>query len=137
MKFKWLILMCLAPFLSVSVFAEDEESEKLAEEVRYVELKPPFVTNYGGPGKLKYVKAEVSLRVDSQSAFRAVNNHIPFLRHTIIMVLSQQTDESVTTMEGKEQIRLQALSELQEIMKKEEGEVMIEDLLFSSFFVQR
>lgn len=129
--------MCLAPFLSVSVFAEDEESEKLAEEVRYVELKPPFVTNYGGPGKLKYVKAEVSLRVDSQLAFRAVNNHIPFLRHTIIMVLSQQTDESVTTMEGKEQIRLQALSELQEIMKKEEGEVMIEDLLFSSFFVQR
>ncbi len=137
MKYRWLMLVCLMPFFSLPAMAEDEEGEKLAEEVRYVELKPPFVTNYGGPGKLKYVKAEVSLRVDSQEAFRAVNSHIPSLRHTIIMVLSQQTDDTVTTMEGKEQIRLQALSELQEIMSKEEGGKMIEDLLFSSFFVQR
>lgn len=136
MKLKFFILLLISQLFVAPAFAEEDEAEQ-ADEVRYLDLTPPFVTNYGGPGRLKYVKAEVSLRVDSQAAFRAAMHHAPSLRHAIIMVLSQATDETVTTMEGKEQIRLQALAELQGVMEAEEGEKIIEDLLFSSFFVQR
>jgi len=116
--------------------AEEEAAEE-ADGVRYIELTPAFVTNYGGPGPLKYIKAEVSLRVDSQEAYRLVRHHMPSLRYALIKVLTQQTEETVSSMEGKEQIRMQALADLQSVMKTEEDSASIEDVLFSSFFVQR
>lgn len=135
MSFRLLLLLCLLPFLAGPVYAEEAAEE--ADGVRYIELKPAFVTNFGGPGPLKYIKTEVSLRVDTQDAYRMVRHHMHSLRHAIIMVLSRQTEETVSSMEGKEQIRLSALTELQEVMNAEEGVPCIEDVLFSSFFVQR
>lgn len=136
MKLRLFILILLAPLIALPLAAAEEAAED-ADGIRYIELKPAFVTNYGGPGRLKYIKTEISLRVDTQQAYRLVRHHMPSLRHALIMVLTQQTDDSVDTMEGKEQIRMQSLSSLQEIMKQEEGEPYIEDVLFSSFFVQR
>lgn len=136
MKSRWFILVLLAQFISFPLTAQEEATEE-ADGVRYIDLNPALVTNYGGPGPLKYIKAEVSLRVDTQDAYRLVRYHMPSLRHALILVLSQQTEETVSTMEGKEQIRMQALSKLQSVMKVEERSALIEDVLFSSFFVQR
>lgn len=137
MKQKLFALMLLLPFVFSPLSVAEEETAEQLDEVRYIELTPAFVTNFGGPGRLKYIKTEVSLRVDSQQAYRAVMHHVPTLRHSIIMVLNRQTDDSVDTMAGKEQIRMETLSSLQEVMREEEGEALIEDVLFSSFFVQR
>ena len=136
MKLKYLVLLLFAQLLSLPVLAE-EKVEGAADETRYLELSPPLVTNYGGPGRMKYIKAEVSLRVDSQDEFRAVMHHVPLLRHTMVMLLSKQTDESVGSQESKEQLRLEALAATQAMMQAEEGKPMIDDLLFSTFFVQR
>lgn len=136
MKLKLFVFLLLVPLLSLSARAEDKPEENV-DETRYLDLTPPLVTNYGGPGRMKYIKAEVSLKVDSQEEFRAVMHHAPLLRHTMVMLLSKQTDESVGTLQGKEQIRLDALKATQAMMQAEEGDAMIDDLLFSTFFVQR
>jgi len=136
MKSKLLILWLCVQLLSFSAWAQDENQEG-DEETRYVDLTPAFVTNYGGPGRLKYIKAEVSLRVESLEAYREVMYHNHSLRHAMVMLLSRQNDESVTSTEGKENLRQQALSELQAVMQAEEGQPYIEDLFFSSFYVQQ
>ena len=134
MKLKLLFVFLLSAVLTVPAMAEEEVDEA---EVRYVDLTPPLVTNYGGPGRMKYIKAEISLRVDSQDAFRAVVHHVPSLRHALVMLLTRQTDESVGSTEAKEVLRVAALEELQAVMTAEEGDPMIKDLLFSTFFVQK
>lgn len=136
MKFRLFVLMLLTQLFCASLMAEGDAAEE-ADGVRYIELTPAFVTNYGGPGPLKYIKTEVSLRVDTQEAYRLARHHMPSLRHALIMVLSRQTEETVSSMEGKEQIRMQALAELQAVMQVEEDAASIEDVLFGSFFVQR
>jgi len=136
MKYTLLAAMWLLSLLALPLTAE-ETTEEEADGVRYIELKPALVTNYGGPGPLKYIKTEISLRVDTQHAYRLVRHHMPALRHALIMVLVRQTDETVDTMEGKEQIRQQSLTDLRQVMQQEEGDDYIEDVLFSSFFVQR
>ena len=134
MNLKLLLTILLSAVLTVPAMAEEEVDEA---EVRYVDLTPPLVTNYGGPGRMKYIKAEISLRVDSQDAFRAVVHHVPSLRHAMVMLLTRQTDESVGSSEAKEQLRIAALEALQAVMTAEEGDPMIKDLLFSTFFVQK
>jgi len=132
MKIKALLWLGVILF-SFPLLAQEEE----ADEVRYIDLTPAFVANYGPPGKMRYIKAEVSLRVSSQDGYRKVIHHAPSLRHEIVMFLSRQTDETMADSELKEQLRLDALSALQSVMQQEEGSEIVEDLLFSTFFVQR
>jgi len=135
MKIRVLLLLLLAQLLIMPAQAEETEIEE--EEVRYLDIKPAIVTNYGGPGRMSYIKVEVSLQVDSHEEFQAVFHHFPSLRHALVMMLGRQTDTSMTAGEAREALRAEALAELKAIMVVEEGEEMIDDLLFSSFFVQR
>lgn len=119
--------------LSSAALAEEEAEQN---EVRYVDLTPSLVTNFSSMGRLKFLRAEISLRVDSQEAMRSVSYHLPALRHVLIMLLSKQTDEALSSAEGKEQLRQEALVAVQEVMEHEEGQKYIKDILFSSLYVQ-
>lgn len=142
MKFKILMMFLLAPLLAFSTFsyAEDEAAEgEVDDEIRYLDIKPAVVTNYGGVGRMSYIKAEVSLQVSSHENFQKVFHHFPSLRHTLVMLLGQQTDATIAAGAPREALRQQLLAEMKAVMTAEEegGEEMIDDLLFSAFFVQR
>lgn len=112
-------------------------SDKPATGPQYVELKPAFVANYGGPGAMRYVKADLAVRVEGGEAMAKVEHHAPQLRHHLVMLLSRQTDESLSTPEGKEALRQEALTAIRQVFEQEEGKPLVEDLLFTSLIVQR
>jgi flagellar FliL protein len=109
------------------------------DELRYVELMPTFVTNFGyeDSGRLSYLKADVSLRVTSKEAEMALRYHLPLLRDALVLLLSRQNEAAVATSAGREQIRLEAIDELQALIVEEEGEPYIKDLMFTNFILQR
>lgn len=132
------ILLCIA-LSGMSFFTLAEEAandETHIDETRYVNMRS-LVANYGGAGKLKFLRTEISLRVSSQEIQKLVKYHLPALRHAIIMLMSKQTDEAFSSVESKNKLRLKALTEIKKIMQEEEGQEYIDDLLFSSFFIQR
>ena len=108
------------------------------DEIRYITLQPTFVTNYGYTerGRLKYLKADVSVRVADLEAETAVKEHFPYLRNNIVLLLSRQDEATVSTSEGREKMRLEAMEELRGILEQETGKPYIEDLMFSNFVVQ-
>lgn len=109
-----------------------------ASTSEYMDLKPAIVTNFGGPGQIHFLKAEISLRVGKNPENGiAVQHHIPQIRHTLVMLLARQTDETLGTMQGKEQIRQDALAAVQKVLQDEEGKKLVEDLLFNNLIVQR
>ena len=131
------ILLALALLFGAS--AAVAEGSDASRYVEYVELNPPFVANYGGPGPLKYVKAEVSIKAVSRDGEVAVKLHQPQIRNAIVMLLSEQTDDTVSTAAGREQLRIKALEAVRQILVQEMGEKgydMVGDLLFTSFVVQ-
>lgn len=131
----WMPLLLLTLLLAGPLQAADGEGDYTA----YVELNPAFVANYGGPGPLKYVKAEVSIKVGSDKAEGRVKHHEARFRNAILMLLSEQTDESLGSAEGREGLRLKALEAVRQIMVHEygqEGYNQIEDLIFTSFVTQ-
>lgn len=141
-------LLCAAIALMLNLhvghaFASSEKKEEGGEKAggvgsEYVEIKPALIANYGGPGPIHFLKADISLRVskDTDAALNVLH-HMPHIRHELVMLFSKQTDDSLSTMEGKEQLRADALAAVKKVVKDEEGKDLVEDLLFTNFIVQR
>ena len=119
------------------LFATAAQAEGEAESgtsVVYVELSPSFVTNYQS-NKMGYLKADVTLKVKGDQTAEAVDRHIPAIRHHLVMLFSSQTMEALNSMEGKEQLKETALSEVVSALQEEGEPAEVEDILFTSFIV--
>lgn len=132
--------------INLPAHAADEEpneevaSEDEAEPVQsiYVPMPPAFVTNVGSSGsRLSYVKAELTLRVSSPEAETAVQDHEPRLRHEMVMLLSAESRDTLSTTQGQDKLREQALEAFNGVLKEEETNAEIRDVLFTSFVVQK
>jgi flagellar FliL protein len=126
--------------VALSATAEEADvPEAIDGVVRYVELKPAFVTNFGvsDSGHMSYVKADVTVRVASKEAEYAARYHLPLLRNSLVLLLSRQDESTVSSSTGREAIKVEALAELRELLQSEEGTPFIEDLMFTNFVVQR
>src|SRR5262249_19858300 len=115
--------------------AHAESEEAAGGGVKYVTLQPAFVTNYRitETGRMMYLKADVTLRVSTPDAEAAVKYHNAALRNALVLLFSRQDDAVVSSSDGREQLRQQALGELRSIMAAEESKDSIDDLVFSNF----
>ena len=136
---KYLSILLLAFSFSWSTAqAQEEEAEKtpvVAAPSAYVSLVPALVGNYGAGEKLKYYKADIALRVKAENVAR-VEYHEPLIRDQLIQLFAQQTDKNMGSNEGKETMRQAALLQVQNVLKEEEGEILVDDLLFNNLIVQ-
>lgn len=87
------------------------------EGVNYIPIKPHLVVSYGGTGKIKYIKAELSLRTEDMHSAQEVAHHMPLIRDTLIMLMSGVTDEQMARPDGKEEMRLAALEQINEALE--------------------
>ena len=118
---------------------EDTGEEEIAVLGRpiYVPIKPAFVVNYGGQGKLKYMKLEVSLKVADTLSSNAVRHHMPLIRDYLVRAFSRLQDEDVDTQQGKEGVRLAALEGIKTLLEEEDGKQGVTGLYFNNFVIQR
>ena len=103
----------------------------------YVTFKPALVTNYGGAGRIKYIKADMSIRVENSTVADAIQHNMPLIRNNLLDIMAKQTDETLSGQPGKEAMRQEALKEVQDIIKKESDLGGVLDVYFSSIVVQK
>ncbi len=139
----WLSLI-LAVSLPLVTAAQDEpETEEASDDTptftEYVEMKPSFVTHVGEPSeRLKYLKADVSLRVNSETARAAIETHMPRLRHELVMLFGEQSNlDTLSSVAGQQAVREDALARLNQVLEDQQTGEQIVDVLFSSFVIQR
>ncbi|WP_296217611.1 flagellar basal body-associated protein FliL [Pseudomonas sp. UBA2684] len=132
-----LIALLLALSLPLQAFAEEDEEKVAAPQVAYLNLVPALVGNFGSGPKLKFYKADVSLRVTGPEAEAKVAHHEPLIRNQLVMLFSQQTEEGLSAPDAKEQLRQEALKQVQQVLTEEEGQPLVEDLLFNNLILQR
>lgn len=131
-------LLFLALALPAGAFAEEGGKEDKANKVTYYSFNPPFVGNYaldGGP-RLHVYKADIAVKVTGAEAEAAVKHHEPLIRNQLVQLFTQQTTDAMSTMEGKEKLRQEALKQTQQVLNDEEGKPIVEDLLFNNLIVQ-
>ncbi len=135
MKYLSILLLAFSFSWSTAHAQEEEEAPAVAAPSAYVSLVPALVGNYGAGEKLKYYKADIALRVKADNVAK-VEYHEPLIRDQLIQLFAQQTDENMGSNEGKEAMRQAALLQVQNTLKEEEGEILVDDLLFNNLIVQ-
>lgn len=133
-------LMCLVSWGALAETAPEDE-EQADPEARpagaiYIPLKPAFVVNYGGPGRLRFMKVDLSVRLADNQAASSVRHHMPYIRNNLVMLFSAQSEESISSQEGKEALRREALREVRQVLLQEDGQAGVVDLYFNSIVIQ-
>jgi flagellar FliL protein len=132
-------LWCLAVPGSVWAAASAEpEPEVDRNGLQYVDLGAPFVTNYDGGGRLKYLKARVTLRVRAPGP-DAVIRHLPYIRNQLVMLFSRQLEEDLTSTRGKDELQQEALRIVRDALRLLEGQLVADtvvNLYFPEYVIQ-
>lgn len=132
----WVLYVFLFVFYSPILWAQEEVSEEGANDegseqpkaAIYLPIKPQFVVNYGGGARLKYLKAMVTVRVASSEGASSVRHHMPYIRNNLVLLFASQTDETLSSQDGKEAMRQAALGVIRELLERED-ELPPEDVI--------
>ena len=126
----WLLLL----ILPAGVLAEDEESEEAAAEIHYYQLKPSVVANLVSGGR--YIRCDIQLMTRDAAQLEQLTLHDAAIRHTLLLLLSDQDGKQIKTPDGKESLRKEALKQINALLKDQTGKEGVESLFFTTFFVQ-
>lgn len=111
------------------------EKEIIAPAI-YVSLDPAFVVNFAEGSKAKFLQVTVEVMTRNDQMEQHIRTHMPVIRNNLVLLFSSQTYESVSTLEGKEALREEALNVIQKILEEEIGDPGIEAVYFTSFVMQ-
>lgn len=133
---QWVFVVLLVVLVSPLGVLADDDSSMLTKSI-YVAIEPALVTNYGGPGRLRYMSVDVSLRVSGVEGEHQVKHHMPYIKDAILNLFATQTNETLDTADGKEALRKETFEAVKSILLKEQKDSLLEDILFTSFVVYR
>ena len=129
-------------FFMTSKKGDDKHaSEAGHEEVKlpatYLKFDPPFVVNFENRGMMRFLQVSVEVMTRDTATAELIRQHDPKLRNDLLMLLGSQTYETISTREGKEKLRGQALQVVHDVITAEGGKPeKVEQLYFTSFVMQ-
>lgn len=130
---RWLMLFGCFAVVMVPVYAQTKPT------YAYLGLEPDIVTNYIAPAankKLGYVRVTVELMINDASKLEVAEHHMPLLRATAIDIFGRQPEAKIKSLTGREEIRSTIVKALQDIMKRETGDEVIKDVIFTKYLYQ-
>jgi len=128
------LMMVLGPGYAHA--ADEEEEEAAAKSSAYVSLGDPLVLNLSGGKRLTFLQISADVLIGDADAESTIKMHVPAIRHSLIMLLSEQKASDIKTPARREEIRQQATSRVKGLIAELSGSDDISDVLFSSILVQ-
>lgn len=103
----------------------------------YVEFDPPFVVNFEAKGVMRFLQVSIQVMTRDPETAELIKQHDPKLRNDLLMLLGSQTHETISTLEGKERLRNDALQTVAKVIVAEGGKAKgVEQVYFTSFVMQ-
>ena len=110
---------------------------KPKEPAQYVKLDPPFVVNFEAKGLMRFLQVTVEVMTRDPETVELIKKNDPMIRNDLILLFGNQKYESISTREGKEQLRADALKVVAKVIGEEGGKAeKVEQLFFTSFVMQ-
>lgn len=130
----WLILFTLA-FNHANA---QEAGTAVGPAYAYVGIEPDIITNYAGDNakKLGYVRITIEMMVDDPTKIPDIEHHMPLLRATAIEIIGSQPEDKIKSLTGREDIRRTLLQSFKDIMKRETGDEVMKNIIFTKFLRQ-
>ncbi len=114
----------------------DEEGGGETLPAIYLPIDPAFVVNFASQGKARFLQVTVEVMTRDPLMPDQIKLHMPVIRNNLMLLFSSQSYDGVSTLEGKETLREEALEVVQQILEEETGDPGIEAVYFTSFVMQ-
>lgn len=103
----------------------------------YVSLDPPFVVNFEASQNVRFLQITLQVMTRDTATQTLIKENDPVLRNNLLMLFGNQKYETVSTREGKEELRKQALDVVRKAVADEGGKPdLVEAVLFTSLVMQ-
>jgi flagellar FliL protein len=106
---------------------------------KYFELAPSLTTNYNrDDGKVGFLSVGVQLKIKGAANVEKVKPHSPLLLDAIVWLIRSQSMEQVKSLEARETLRKEALTQINEKLKTaaKTKKDLVEDVLFTKYVWQ-
>lgn len=128
-------------FMTMKKGGEEHAAAESAPAVKtpaiYSKFDPPFVVNFQNKGMMRFLQVSIEVMTRDQATADLIKEHDPKLRNDLLMLLGGQTFETLSSREGKEQLRTQSLKAVADVIAAEGGKAeSVEQLYFTSFVMQ-
>lgn len=107
------------------------KSEKQRGASAIKSIEPSFIVNLAG-GTRTYLKVDMALELSDKKAEAEIDTKLPIIKDAIVLVLSEQTPESISDNKGKLRLKDELLRRINSHLTM--GKVL--NIYFTSFVVQ-
>lgn len=92
----------------------------------------PFIVNLLSESGARFLKATINLELSDQTLSAEIDKKKPLIRDIIIRTLSSKTYEDVSTTKGKERLKDELVTKINEILR----DGFVKNVYFTDFIVQ-
>jgi len=132
-----LVLCLLISMLSFGQLRAAETEVKTSTSAAYVSLGDAMVLNLrSGSKRLTFLQLSADVLISDADSEELIKTHIPAIRHSLIVLLSEQKAGDIKSPGKREQIRKLATTQVQELIADLSGNEDVSEILFSSILVQ-
>ena len=104
---------------------------------RYVTLDPPFVVNFEAESTVRFLQITIGVMTRDEKVEHLIKDNDPRIRNDLLLILGGQNYETVSKLEGKEELRKRCLESVRAVVLDSGGEAAkVEALYFTSFVMQ-
>ncbi len=128
------LLLLLFSHPGSGMAADEEETGEGKTRAAYFSLSPSLITNVQDGAD--YARCEIELMTLDEKNLEDIQLHAPAIRHELLLLLGDQKGSALKTPSGKERFRKQALKAAARVMKEQTGNPSVDDLFFTSYFVE-
>ncbi len=114
-----------------------QESRPAKGPALYVPLDPPFVVNFEAEQLVRFLQVTVQVMSRDQVTVDLVKSNDPVVRNDLLLLFGNQSYTTISTREGKEKLRQQALEAVRKVVANAGGKgELVEAVYFTSFVMQ-
>jgi flagellar FliL protein len=114
--------------------AAAEPAEPEADPI-YLGLDPNFVVNFEHKGQIRYLQLSLQIMAYDQAVIDKVQANMPAVRNKLILLFTGQDYEALQTLEGKEALRAEVLTAINESVRLT-GSNSVAEVFFTGFVMQ-
>ncbi|MGE0583078.1 MAG: flagellar basal body-associated protein FliL [Steroidobacteraceae bacterium] len=140
----WVLIavVVLAGGAGGAFFFMNKGKAKVVEQAKpapalYYKLDPAFVVNFEAEQLVRFLQVTIEVMSRDPHAVDFLKQHDPVIRNDLLLLLGNQQYTTISTVQGKEQLRKRALDAVRAVARREGGDPQkIEAVYFTSFVMQ-
>ncbi|MFT4814720.1 MAG: flagellar FliL protein [Pseudohongiellaceae bacterium] len=127
-------------YFGIDVAQTDKEHSEapapISNETHYLPIDPPFIVNFTHLGALRYLQISIEIMYPDEDIIDRVVEHMPAIRNSLILLLSNQPYEKLSTFEGKEVLRGEMVAAVNDIVYRGSAVEFPGEMFITNFVMQ-